>query len=136
MDGPDPGRKRFTELVALLEAGRATDADREELELYVAEEPALRRELARRPPPGLAADRDWLARITADERVQRLEKSRGVLAERLAGGALLGAGVLLAPAVPVLGGAAVIAGVGILVWSTIALRMRELREDPYREIER
>ena len=135
MDGPDPGRKRFTELVALLEAGRASDADREELELYVAEDPALRQELAVRPPPR-AADRDWLARITADERVQRLEKSRGVLAERVVGGALLGAGVLLAPAVPVLGGAAVIAGVGVLVWSTIALRVRELRDDPYREIER
>jgi hypothetical protein len=129
----DPARRRLDELVALVAAGRADEAERTELELYLEDHPELRAHLA---PAGPPADQHWLVRATADERVRRLERRRGVVAQRVAGGALLAGGFLLAPLLPVAAPIAIVAGAGVLVWSFVALRVRELRNDPYQEIDK
>jgi hypothetical protein len=135
--GPtDPERRRFEELVALVDGGGASEEDRAELDLYLAEDPALRAELSGPRAAGPPADRQWLVRAAADDRVHRLERRRLVVVERIVGGVLLGGGIVLAPALPVIAPVAALTGLGILAWSTVALRLRELRDDPYRKIDR
>jgi hypothetical protein len=131
----DPERRRLDELVALATAGTASEADRAELELYLDDHPELRAEIEAASVEG-KPDQKWLARIAADERVHRLERRRGVVVERVVAGALLVGGFLLGPVLPVLAPVAALTGAGLLVWSFVALRFRELREDPYRNIDK
>jgi hypothetical protein len=131
----DPERRRLDELIARVGAGDATEAERVELDLYVDDDPALRAEVDQRIRAH-DPDNQWLARVEADRRITRREGSGRVRAERAVGLGLVAGGFVLGPLLPVVAPAALLAGVGLLTWSFVRLRLEELRDDPYRKIDR
>ena len=128
----EAARRRFTELLAGLE--RATEADKAELEMYLADEPELRPELERRLRE-LKLGQGWLVRVETDQELRRQGSSTLVKVERAVGLGLLGAGLALGPVLGAAAPVAGLAGVGVLLWSFVRLRIREAKDDPYRRID-
>ena len=126
-------RKRWAELLEGLD--RAGEAERVELELYLEQYPQLREPFERRSQE-VALGADWLVRVKADRSLQRRERSRLVRIERGVGLGLMGAGTLLSPVLGVIAPLAVVSGMGVLVWSFVRLRFQEIKDDPYRRIDK
>ncbi len=135
---PDPEATRVSELLALEEGGRATPEQREELALYRVESGdarrLVRRALADHDPA--RRDRAWLSRVAGDRRIEKRENSGRVRWQRGAGLFLLAFGLIAPGLSPVVAPVAVLAGVGILLWSTLAQRLWDLSDDEYREIKK
>jgi hypothetical protein len=130
----DPERARIDELARRVREGIATDAEREELALYAGEGGDLALVATRAEADARLGGR-WIARVEADRRLEAVEKTPFVVAERAVGMALAVTGVLGALFVPALGFAAV-AGFGILGFSVLRVRVRTASRDPYKDIEK
>jgi hypothetical protein len=131
----DPERRRLDELIGRVAAGEASEAERVELDMYLEDDPALQAEIDQRIREH-DPDAHWLARAEADRRITRRDSSARVRAERTVGLGLVAGGFVLGPLLPVAAPAALLAGVGLLTWSFVRLRLEELRDDPYRKIDR
>jgi hypothetical protein len=131
----DPERERLAYLASRVGSDEASEGERAELELHLADRPELRPEVMEAVERARLG-KGWLARVEADQRVRRIESGRRVRVERAIGIGLVGAGWLLAPAVPALAPAAFTTGALVLIWSFARVRLRELRDDPYRDIEK
>ena len=124
--GQDPQQARLKELLAKIERGTATDAEREELELYDAEDLAE----AGRTTALTVTEKDdgWMERVASDKRIKAAESTRFVRAERAVGYGLFLAGFLT-------GGLTMFPGVAILLWSYARVRWRTHKQDPYSKVE-
>lgn len=133
MAGPE--EVRINQLLALVRTGEADDSAREELELYTEERPGLAERIeAAEKQAALGAG--WLVRVEADKKLQARERKPTVVAERGLGLGLAGAGWLVSLAAPVVGGAMMAAGVGLLTWSFVRTRLSSWRSDPYRDVDK
>ena len=74
-----------------------------------------------------------MARVEADHRIARAERSPRVLLERGLGGLLVALGWLTWVTAPALGPGIVMVGLGLLVYSWIRVNHRQ---DPYKDIQR
>ncbi len=119
--------------------GQVTDAETEELALYVAEDPSLRAEIATRAKQAELGE-GWMARLEADHAIARVETGPRAKLERGAGLALFVAGVaatpLTAAVAPALGPTLVLLGLAILIWSFARVRLATYSDDPYKDVQR
>ena len=134
-EGDDPEAARVDELIASHRHGRATEAESEELALYVRERPALREKVDRAAREG-ALGEGWLARVEKDHQVQRVENSGRAKAERGIGAVLVIGGYLLTMLSPAGGGIAIAAGMSLLLYSIIRTRLATRGTDPYEDVVR
>lgn len=128
----DPEARRVSELLDRITRGELTEAEAEELELYAQADPALRATIERRAGQA-ALGGGWLARVEADHRIARAERSPRVLVERGVGGALVALGAVAWAAAPVVGPALLIVGLLVLAYSWIRVNHSH---DPYKDIQR
>lgn len=138
----DPELRRVAELLAAERSGSLDDAEEVELSLYRDEHPSLVAHAQARlgalvlpssTPPG-ADDRAWLARHQQDESLARAHHTPWTRAERGTGLALIAGGWLAAIGGFMVGPFAVLAGIVLLLFSFV--RVRLTRSDPYDQIER
>jgi hypothetical protein len=129
----DPEQKRIEELLGRSRTGEASDAEREELELYTRERPELLARVA-------AVDRErslgegWLQRVEADHRLKTVEAGARTRLERRVGLGLVVAGFVLEVLTPVIGGPVLGAGLLVLLYSYVRSRLREHKTDPYKDV--
>ncbi|MCY1006456.1 hypothetical protein OV079_12975 [Nannocystis pusilla] len=128
----DPEARRVSELLDRITRGELGEAEAEELELYAQHEPELQAVIAARKRQA-ALGGGWLARVEADHRIARAERSPRVLLERGLGGLLVALGWLTWAGAPALGPGMVVVGLGLLVYSWIRVNHRQ---DPYKDIQR
>src|SRR5689334_23340944 len=114
----DPEGRRVSELLDRLTRGQLDEAEAEELELYAQGDPQLRGTIEARASQA-ALGGGWLARVEADHRIARAERSPRVLLERGIGGLLVALGAVAWAAAPLLGSGMVVAGLGVLLFSWI-----------------
>jgi hypothetical protein len=134
-DDSDPERARIGALLDAVRHGRATDAERTELALYEEEHPDLGARVHRTEQEQQLGE-GWLERIDADDRLQAAENAPLVTAERFVGAGLAFGGYALAVVVPPVGAAMMVAGMGMLVWSFVRVRVKNLANDPYRRVKK
>lgn len=127
---PDPELDRVAQLLHKVEAGHASDEEREELALYEASPGALAKAREHQLSEG------WLARVDADHQIDAIERSTLTRFERGGGVAALLGGYALTFVAPVAG--MTLAGLGALtlVLSFIRTKLLTLGKDPYRDVER
>jgi hypothetical protein len=130
-----PEQDRLEWLMGQVRVGRTTEAEREELELYLLDRPELRDEVAAHARAAELGG-GWLERVEADDRLARREQTRWVRAERGVGLGLVVAGVALGGLLPVAAPAAAAVGGGLLLWSFVRHAWRGRKDDPYRKIEK
>lgn len=138
----DPELRRIAELLAAERESRLDEAEEVELALYRDEQPALveraRAQLGSLilPTPARPGsdDRAWLARVEQDEALARAHHTPWTRAERGVGLALIAGGWLTAIGGFAVGPFAVLAGIVLLLFSFV--RVRLTRTDPYDQIER
>jgi len=123
------------ELARASAEGRASEAEREELALYVPDEPE-RRVLVERARAQQQLGDGWLARVEADDALAAADRHRTVRLERGLGVGLLLAGLVAAPFAPVFAVVATAAGGTAIVASLLRARWLAGQRDPYRDIER
>jgi ferric-dicitrate binding protein FerR (iron transport regulator) len=129
----DPEHERIEELLGRSRTGEATEAEREELELYVKSQPELRA-LVERSQRERELGEGWLQRVEADEKLQALGASPRVRLERGLGLGLLVAGFGLNLVAPAVGGIAMGTGVLVLLYSFLRARFAEQKSDPYKDV--
>lgn len=122
----------MSELLDRLTRGELDEAEAEELELYAQGDPQLRGAIEARAGQA-ALGGGWLARVEADHRIARAERSPRVLLERGIGGLLVALGAVAWAAGPLLASGMVVAGLGVLLFSWIRVNHRQ---DPYKDIQR
>ena len=131
----DPEARRVAELLRRVRSEQVTDAEREELALYVEERPELARRIEeehqRRQLGGT-----WLARVEADQRLAAAESTPLVTAERGLGLVMTIGGFALMPMLPAVSLIGMIGGVGLLTWSFTRVRLKTYKHDPYRDIDK
>lgn len=129
----DPEKERIAELARRLRSGEATGVEREELALYVDDEPQLQA-LVKRAEADQELGGSWLARAEADARLVEAEKTPLTLAERRVGVSLMvGGGIgafFFAPAA-----IGLVAGAALLTWSVLRVKVKTMDKDPYEDIE-
>lgn len=130
-----PEDHRIDELLALIRTGEADDGVREELALYAEDRPGLAGRIAE-AERSESLGKGWLTRVEADDAIQRHEARPAVVVERGLGLALVGGGYALAMVTPVVGGAILTAGIGLLTWSFVRTRLATWRKDPYRDVDK
>ena len=131
----DPEAQRVDELLARVTRGEVSEAEREELAIYVADDPELA-DAIRGQEAKARLGGEWLARVSADEELARVETSTRTNVERGVGLALFFGGLVVSFAAPVIGLAALMAGLLLLVFSFLRVRLRTHRSDPYKDIQR
>lgn len=122
----------MTELLDRLTRGELGEAEAEELELYAQSDPELRAVIAARTSQA-ALGGGWLARVEADHRIARAERSPRVMFERGLGGVLVALGLVASVVAPVLGPGLAAFGLAVLAYSWIRVNHRQ---DPYKDIQR
>lgn len=142
-DDDDPQVQRIAELMERTQSGAATDAEREELAMYLEDRPDVARRIAQRVTEKRAqAQRQaelggtWLARVDADQRLAAAESTPLVKAERGLGMGLTIAGFALTPFSPVLSVIGLVGGIGLLTWSFTRVRLATYKDDPYRDVDK
>lgn len=133
MAGPED--ERIEELLARVRSGDADEAVAEELRLYAEERPELAARVAEAVKRG-ELGKGWLVRVEADRRLQARERRPAIVIERGLGLGLAGVGWLVSLGAPVVGGAMLAAGVGLLTWSFVRTRLASWRQDPYSDVEK
>lgn len=126
--------RRIDELLAAQTRGTATEAETEELALYVTQRPELQARVDKAVRDGELGE-GWLERVERDHQVQRVEQSPRARLERGVGVGLAGVGLLLwYVASPVTG--APVLGIGALVvlYSLIRVRLATHATDPYKDV--
>lgn len=131
----DPERQRVAELLGRVTRGEVSEAEREELALYVEAEPELRQAIARSEEQGRLGS-GWLARVEADHAIAEVESSPRTMIERGVGLALFFGGLVASFAAPITGSVALLAGLLLLVASFIRVRVATHRSDPYKDVQR
>jgi hypothetical protein len=131
----DPDEQRLHELARASADGRASEAEREELALYVPDEPQ-RRALVERARAQQQLGDGWLARVEADDALAAADRHGSVRLERGLGVGLLLAGLVASPFAPVFAVVATAAGGTAIVASLLRARWLAGLRDPYRDIER
>ncbi len=135
----EPERARINTLLEQVTRGQVTEAETEELALYVAEDPSLRAEVATRAKHAELGE-GWLARLEADHAIARVEESPRAKLERGAGLALFVVGLVATPltaaAAPALGPTLLVLGLAILIWSYARVRLATYSHDPYKDVQR
>lgn len=136
VSGPDdPEHERVQALLQRSLAGTATDAESEELALYATDRPDLRDHIEAQVQRG-ALGHGWLERVQRDQSIAEVDGSRRAQLERGVGLTLLLSGWLLVYLSPVVGGPVAGAGLLILLYSLIRVRLATHAQDPYKDIER
>lgn len=128
----DPELRRVAELLAAERSHTLDEAEVVELALYRDEHPSL--VAGAQAQLGPADDRGWLVRHEQDESLARAHATPFTRVERGAGLALIAGGWLAAIGGFVVGPFAVLAGIVLLLFSFI--RVRLTRSDPYDQIDR
>jgi len=131
----DPEASRVEALLGRSVAGTATEAEREELQLYVVDRPDLRERIEHEVARG-ELGRGWLERVHKDDAIARVEGSRRTRTERLVGLGLIGGGWGLGALVPFIGVPVLGAGVALMVYSLVRVRSAAHTADPYKDIVR
>lgn len=126
-------QERLHQLVHRVGQDDATDAEVEELKLYLQDNPALvrqvRDEVVLRKFGG-----GWLERLEADQAIVEQERRPVVRAERGVGLGLMALGFLGSFFHPV-AGVGVLAGMVLLLFSFIRTGVSGARRDPYRDVD-
>ena len=129
----DPETKRVQELTRRVRDGEASDAEREELALYVEDKPEVQ-SLVVRADQERELGAGWLARSEADKRIVAAETTPYTKFERRLGVGLIvsgGLGSFLFPPAFI----AVLAGGAVLTWSVLRVKLKTLGKDPSKDIE-
>jgi hypothetical protein len=129
----DPEKERVEQLLGRSRTGEATEAEREELELYAKEQPEVRA-LVEKSQRESELGEGWLQRVEADDKLQALGASRRVRLERGLGLGLLVAGFGLNLIAPAIGGIAMGTGTLVLLYSFVRARLAEQKSDPYKDV--
>lgn len=130
---PDAEERRIRELLRAKAHGRASEAETEELALYVQQRPQLRERVDQAERDG-ALGEGWLERVERDHQVQLAEQAPRARLERGVGLGLAGLGMVLWFLSPLVG--APVLGVGTLVvlYSLVRVRLRTHAQDPYKDV--
>ena len=129
----DPEKQRIDELVAKVGRQEASDAEREELALYAADNPEIEHRLTAEAESARLG-RGWLERVEADRRLKNREATRFIKVERGVGLALVIGGTALGFVGSIAGPIAVMGGIGLLAWSFARTRLATYKDDPYKDI--
>lgn len=142
-DERDPEAERVAELMTRTQGGTASDAEKEELAMYLEDRPDLAARIAASVAEKRREDErqaelggTWLARVDADRRLAEAESTPLVRAERGLGLGLTIAGFALSPFTPVLSMVGLIGGIGLLTWSFTRVRLSTYKDDPYKDIDK
>lgn len=128
----DPELRRVAELLAAERSHALDEAEAVELALYRDEQPSL--VAGAQTQLAVSDDKAWLARHEQDESLARAHATPFSRVERGVGLALMAGGWLAAIGGFVVGPFAVLAGIVLLLFSFI--RVRLTRSDPYDQIDR
>lgn len=129
----DAEEARIEELLAAQTRGDATEAQTEELALYVGERPELAARVEQAARNG-ELGQGWLVRVEADHQVELVEQAPRARMERTVGAGMAVAGLVLSFVAPAVG--APLLGVGslVLLYSIIRVRLRTHAADPYKDV--
>lgn len=131
----DVEEHRIEELLAAQTRGSATEAETEELALYVERRPDLQRRVERAVRDGeLGAG--WLVRVERDHQAELAEQTPRARAERGLGLGIAGIGLLAWMASPVVGAPIVGMGALLIVYSFARVRLQTHATDPYKDVKR
>jgi anti-sigma factor RsiW len=130
---PDIEDVRIEELLAARARGNATEAQTEELALYVEQRPELRARVEQAQQHG-ELGRGWLSRVEADHEVELAEQTPRVRLERGSGLGLLGLGAVLSFIMPFVGTPLLGLGTLVLLYSVARVRLRTHAIDPYKDV--
>jgi hypothetical protein len=130
---PDVEDLRIEELLAAQARGDTTEAQTEELALYVEQRPELRARAEQAVRHG-ELGQGWLSRVEADHRVELVEQTPRVHLERGVGLGLVALGFVLAFVVPVGGAPLIGLGMLVLLYSFVRVRLRTHAIDPYKDV--
>ena len=131
----EPERERIDQLLDRVSSGEISEAETEELALYVDSYPALQDDVKRRASDANLG-RGWLARLEADRKIAAVETSRRTRVEQGVGLAVAGVGVAVQIVNPLLGVALCVAGVALLIVSILRVRLATHKHDPYKDVQR
>ena len=132
---PDPEEARVGELLQRVRADQASDAEREELALYVADRPELAPRVQQQQQAAQLGG-TWLARVEADRKLAEAESTPLVKAERGLGLAMTIGGFALLPVMPAASVIGMLGGAALLTWSYTRVRLKTFKDDPYRDIDK
>lgn len=130
---PDVEDHRIEELLAAQTRGTASEAETEELALYVQQRPALRERVEQAVRDG-DLGQGWLQRVEQDHQVQLAEQAPRVRLERGLGLGMAGVGMLLWLFSPVTGAPMVAMGTLVLLYSIVRVRLETHATDPYKDV--
>ena len=129
-----PEEKRLQELTTAVQSGVATEAEKEELALYIEDNPDVEA-LVRRAAHEREVGGQWLARAEADRRMVAMENSPETQLEQRVGVSLLVGGGIAGFFFPVALLLALV-GAGMLSISVLRVKLKTLGKDPYDDVER
>jgi hypothetical protein len=129
----DPETQRLDALIARAVEGALSESEREELALYAEHDPGVESRLRTAEEQGRLA-RGWLERVRRDGELAMIETSSRVRIERGVGLALLVAGYALTFLTPALGAGAMGAGVLMLLYTFVRVRLASHGKDPYKDV--
>lgn len=132
---PDVEQVRIEQLLAAQTRGTATDAENEELALYLEQNPELLARIEQARRDGKVGE-GWLVRVEQDHQVQLAEQSPRAQIERAAGLGMAALGTLLCFAAPAAGVPIMGMGLFVLLYSLIRVRIKTHAADPYKDIRR
>jgi anti-sigma factor RsiW len=130
---PDVEEARIAALLAARARGDASPAEAIELDLYVQQHPELAARVERAARQG-ELGQGWLARVEADHQVALTEAAPRARAERSVGAGLVGVGVALSFVAPAVGAPLLGAGMLVLLYSVVRVRLRTHANDPYKDV--
>lgn len=130
---PDVEDARIEQLLAAQTRGTASEAETEELALYVQQRPQLRQRVDQAVRDG-ELGQGWLERVERDHQVQLAEAAPRARFERGLGLSLAGVGMLLWFLSPVAGAPLVGMGTLVLLYSLVRVRIKTHATDPYKDV--
>lgn len=125
--------ERVQHLVQCLARDEASDAEVEELKLYLEQDPALVRAVRDRAVLRTFGE-GWIDRIEADHALAVRERRAAVRVERGVGLTLLAGGAVSTFVLPAVGSVAVLAGLVVLAYSFVRGRVEAAGKDPYEDV--
>ncbi|MEM9458251.1 MAG: hypothetical protein AAGF11_29010 [Myxococcota bacterium] len=129
----DVEEERIEQLLAAQTRGTASEAETEELALYVHQQPRLRHRVEQAVRDG-ELGQGWLERVERDHQVELVEQSSRARLERGLGLGLAGVGMVLWFLSPVAGVPVVGIGTLVLLYSLVRVRLLTHSTDPYKDV--
>jgi len=130
---PDAEDRRIEQLLAAQTRGRATEAETEELALYVEHRPDLRQRVEQAVRDG-ELGRGWLDRVERDREVEQTEQAPRARVERGLGLGMAVVGMVAWVPLPLLGGPLLLLGTLVLLYSLVRVRLATHAKDPYKDV--